>query len=60
MWKALYYCMWMSDKVPIQMELAQTLAKLMHRFSSPELSMDYVEAFLRAMKREWEGIDGLR
>lgn len=50
----------MSDKVPVQMELAENLAKLMHRFGTPNLSMEYVEAFFRAMAREWEGIDGLR
>ena len=32
LWKALYYCYWSADKVPVQMELAQKLAKLLRMF----------------------------
>ena len=29
-WKGLFYCMWMADKVPIQNELAENLAEQLH------------------------------
>lgn len=29
LWKSLYYCYWMSDKGPVQQDLADKLAKVM-------------------------------
>ena len=60
LWKALYYCMWMSDKTTIQLELAGTLSKLMHRFTCTEYSVLYIESFLKTMQREWGGLDQYR
>ena len=31
-WKGLFFCMWMSDKSPVQQELAATISKLIHCF----------------------------
>lgn len=33
LWKGLFYCMWMSDTMPIQQELAKKMAKLTQVFS---------------------------
>jgi len=33
-WKGLFYCMWMSDKAPVQQELAATISKLIHCFGT--------------------------
>eukprot|EP00941_MAST-03F_sp_MAST-3F-sp1_P005871 g5871.t1 len=59
-WKALYYCFWMSDKTPIQQELAKTLVGLIGCFKEKEMSVRFVRAFYATMVREWGGIDRLR
>lgn len=60
LWKALFYCMWMSDKRPIQEELSSNLASLMHKIPTVEHALGFVHSFFRTMHREWHGIDGLR
>ncbi|OQR88708.1 ribosomal RNA processing protein 1 [Thraustotheca clavata] len=59
-WKALFYCMWMSDKPKIQQELAENLAKLIHSFPTEELKLRFLHSFFKTIHREWHGIDGLR
>merc|ERR1712166_1588030 len=58
-WKGLFYCFWMSDKRPVQRELAQTLTALIGA-THPNTQMRFVEAFFTTMVREWTGIDRLR
>lgn len=60
LWKALFYCMWMSDKRPVQMELARNLARLVHTIPSRREALAFVRSFFRTMRREWHGLDGLR
>ncbi|KAF4320443.1 hypothetical protein JM18_003572 [Phytophthora kernoviae] len=60
LWKALFYCMWMSDKRQVQEELSTNLASLIHRIPTPELALEFVHSFFRTMHREWHGLDGLR
>ena len=60
LWKALFYSMWMSDKMVIQHELALNLADLVDIFPSPEMKLLYVDTFFLTMAREWPGIDSLR
>jgi ribosomal RNA-processing protein 1 len=60
LWKALFYCMWMSDKRPVQEELSTNLAALVHRIPTPEAALEFVHSFFRTMHREWHGLDGLR
>ncbi|KAL3666378.1 hypothetical protein V7S43_008629 [Phytophthora oleae] len=60
LWKALFYCMWMSDKRPVQEELSSNLASLVHRIPSAESALEFVDSFFRTMHREWHGLDGLR
>lgn len=49
-WKALFYCMWLCDKVPIQQELTQSLAGLIECFEGknavPRATL-FMEAFWR-------------
>ncbi|KAF0691284.1 Aste57867_17462 [Aphanomyces stellatus] len=59
-WKALFYCMWMSDKLKIQNELAENLSKLVHAFPDSDLKMRFLHSFFKTIHREWHGIDGLR
>eukprot|EP00644_Phytophthora_capsici_P003475 jgi/Phyca11/535057/estExt2_fgenesh1_pg.C_PHYCAscaffold_310044 len=60
LWKALFYCMWMSDKRPVQEELSSNLAALVHRIPSSKSALEFVDSFFRTMHREWHGLDGLR
>ena len=49
-WKGLFYCMWMSDKIPIQNELADALARLCHS-CQPSVGLVYCSAFFKTMVR---------
>ncbi|XP_071807033.1 uncharacterized protein [Asterias amurensis] len=60
LWKGLFYCMWMCDKPLVQEELADKIADLIHSFSTPLGAINFFDAFLLTMKREWLGIDRLR
>lgn len=60
LWKALFYCMWMSDKRPVQEELSSNLAALVHKVPTAEAALEFVHSFFRTMHREWHGLDGLR
>lgn len=60
LWKALFYCMWHSDKPLVQHELAGKLAKLVHVPNEVSTSLLYLKSFYITMEREWEGIDHLR
>src|SRR5688500_18407011 len=59
LWKALFYCMWMSDKRQVQDELSSNLSNLIYQIPTPELSLAFIHSFFRTMHREWHGIDGL-
>jgi len=59
-WKALYYCMWLSDKSLVQQDLAVQLSRLIHVFGSPESSLLFVKTFFLTINREWLLLDSLR
>ena len=52
--------MWMSDKRPVQQDLARRLADFVTGFPTAMASMEFLWAFWRTMAREWHGIDVLR
>ena len=58
-WKALFYCMWHSDKRPVQADLAERLTALIHVMPSNKQPL-FVQVFWGTMTREWHGIDRLR
>jgi ribosomal RNA-processing protein 1 len=60
LWKALFYCFWYSDKVPIQNQLAAVVAELIHKFSKFSLALLFFKGFLQTMVREWHCIDQYR
>ncbi|KAG2691948.1 hypothetical protein I3843_08G029600 [Carya illinoinensis] len=59
LWKALFYCVWHADKLPVQSLLIDGLSSLLLRLHLP-LSLHYFSVFLLTMRREWPGIDALR
>jgi ribosomal RNA-processing protein 1 len=60
LWKALYYCMWLSDKQEIQAELASSLSQLVDLFPTKFLSLLFLKMFYRTILREWSLLDQYR
>ncbi|KAM7273822.1 hypothetical protein ACFE04_028486 [Oxalis oulophora] len=59
LWKGLFYCVWHSDKAPVQAALIDLLASQLLAFNLP-MASHFFSAFLLTMRREWTGIDRLR
>ena len=57
LWKALYYCMWLSDKAVIQQELAGSISELFKSFKKTNIALLYYRMFYRTMIREWSLLD---
>lgn len=60
LWKGLFYCMWMSDKMLIQEELAESLSKLVHCLNAKDTIVLYTSCALQTLATEWFGIDQYR
>ncbi|KYQ47017.1 Ribosomal RNA processing protein 1 like protein [Trachymyrmex zeteki] len=60
LWKGLFYCMWMSDKLLIQEELAESVSKLVHCLKSKDTIILYTSCALQTLATEWFGIDQYR
>lgn len=56
MWKGLYFAYWMSDKRPVQQELAVGIALLINRIPEKRTVL-WMEAFWQTMKVHWEKVD---
>jgi len=56
LWKALYFCMWMSDKRPVQQELAVKIALLINEVP-PERQSQWFEVFWETMTAGYENLD---
>lgn len=59
LWKAIFYCVWHSDKSLVQSQLINELSSLLLSLHLP-LAVHYFSAFLLTIRREWTGLDGLR
>ncbi|XP_060731816.1 ribosomal RNA processing protein 1 homolog B-like isoform X2 [Tachysurus vachellii] len=59
-WKGLFYCLWMQDKLLQQEEISHKLSGLIHSFNNTDTQLLYFTTFLQTVKREWNGIDNLR
>ncbi|XP_071722223.1 uncharacterized protein [Rutidosis leptorrhynchoides] len=59
LWKGLFYCVWHSDKLPVQADLVDRLSAAIPNLTLP-LAAQYFSVFLLTMRREWTGIDRLR
>ncbi|XP_012994646.2 ribosomal RNA processing protein 1 homolog A [Esox lucius] len=60
LWKGLFYCLWMQDKLLLQEELSNQISGLIHCFQNVQTQFFFLETFLQTMKKEWTGIDRLR
>lgn len=58
LWKALFYCLWLADKAPVQEELCHSIASMLEVFQKPALSYGkYLRSFFRIMMLEWDQLD---
>ncbi|RYE99364.1 MAG: hypothetical protein EOO41_01135 [Methanobacteriota archaeon] len=61
LWKALFYCVWHADKVPVQQALIHSTAALVRSASSRQVQATrFIAAFFKIIQREWMGLDHLR
>lgn len=61
LWKALFYCVWHADKVPVQQALIHSTATLVRSASSRQVQATrFIAAFFKIIQREWMGLDHLR
>ena len=60
LWKALYYCLWLTDKQEVQLELAAFLSGLLHHCKDDEAMLDFFVAFWNTVMREWGTLDQYR
>ncbi|KAL7068133.1 putative nucleolar protein NOP52 [Cryptosporidium serpentis] len=60
LWKGLYYCLWLADKVPIQREIAVNISKFQRLFTSVELWSSFIYEFYNMLRQRWDIIDRLR
>jgi ribosomal RNA-processing protein 1 len=60
-WKGLFYCVWLSDGMLAQQQLARDLAALVHCFRDADAdgaaAMAFVRAFCDTLQREWTLLD---
>ncbi|KNE58056.1 hypothetical protein AMAG_04880 [Allomyces macrogynus ATCC 38327] len=60
LWRALFYCYWLSDKPAIQEELASNLASMIHALPAGPVRVRFLAAFWKTMISEWHGLDKYR
>jgi hypothetical protein len=60
LWKGLFMCYWLSDKVKVQHELARRIGRLVHSITLTETCFAFVTHFWEMLIREWTKIDYLR
>jgi ribosomal RNA-processing protein 1 len=60
MWKALYYCYWLADKQPIQMEMAERFSSIIHSMKNSTIVLSYFKSFCIILLREWSYLDQYR
>ncbi|RKO97738.1 hypothetical protein CAUPRSCDRAFT_6056, partial [Caulochytrium protostelioides] len=58
-WKALFYCFWMCDKIPVQLELSHRMGQLVNTLTARSAFV-FWECYQLTFAREWEGVDKWR
>eukprot|EP01091_Cochliopodium_minus_P015491 TRINITY_DN5538_c0_g1_i1.p1 TRINITY_DN5538_c0_g1~~TRINITY_DN5538_c0_g1_i1.p1 ORF type:complete len:577 (+),score=211.77 TRINITY_DN5538_c0_g1_i1:18-1748(+) len=58
-WKVLWYCMYMCDKLKNQQELAEEMGRIIHSLNESKAHL-FFWRYYQTMAREWHGIDKWR
>jgi hypothetical protein len=56
LWKGLYYCMWMSDRMRVQQQLADTLGDLVSVLQKKNIIL-FIQAFWTILCKQWPTLD---
>ena len=56
LWKGLYYCMWMCDRMRVQQQLADTLADLVSVLDKQNTIL-FIQAFWTILAKQWPTLD---
>jgi ribosomal RNA-processing protein 1 len=56
LWKGLYYCMWMCDRMRVQQQLADTLAELVDVLQRQN-AITFFDAFWSTLAKQWHTLD---
>jgi Nucleolar protein,Nop52 len=56
LWKGLYYCMWMCDRIHVQQQLADALAELVDVVSCKN-TIKFFTTFWATLARQWQTLD---
>ena len=56
LWKGLYYCMWMCDRMRVQQQLADTLADLVSILQTDNTIL-FIQAFWTILAKQWPTLD---
>lgn len=59
LWQGLFYSMWMSDKLLIQEDCAESISQLIHCLQFQQ-AMLFFKIGLVTLQTEWIGVDQLR
>ena len=57
LWKALHYCLWLTDKAAIQEDVSQMLCNLLHTCKDDEQALQFLRCFFQTVMREWGALD---
>ena len=60
LWKCLFYCMWITDKMINQEKLSKRFSKFTTLFGPFKEKMKFVKSFFAIMIQEWTGLDNHR
>jgi ribosomal RNA-processing protein 1 len=56
LWKGLYYCMWMCDRMRVQQQLADTLGNLVSVLQTHNTIL-FIQAFWTILCKQWPTLD---
>mmetsp|Transcript_59227 Transcript_59227/g.118854 ORF Transcript_59227/g.118854 Transcript_59227/m.118854 type:complete len:460 (+) Transcript_59227:143-1522(+) len=60
LWRGLFFCMWLADKAPVQNELAQKIAGLVHCFKNAQGVHSWLLICGMTIRGEWGRLDKYR
>ena len=58
-WKLLWYCLYMCDKLKNQQQLGEEMGRIIHSLNE-EKAISFLSSFCKTMVREWGGLDKWR
>ena len=57
LWRGIFFCVWMVDKAPVQLEVSRTIARLVHCFEAPAHAARWLRCWGSTLRGEWGKLD---